>query len=253
MARSLVIAEEGAIARTAVDVLIAAGHAIHREITGTSGLATARTGAFCVIVVAAELPDIGAAEFVRLVRGRGDRTPVLAVGSLATVEARVASLRAGCDALLAEPVTAAELAARVERLLARPAGGRATRLTYGDLSLDLVAGRASRDGRPLHLLPQEVRLLECLLRRAGAVVPRAVLAAEVWGPRQAPRSNALAVHMGHLCRKVDPLDAPPLIRTVRGQGYLLGSCAPQGTDRHDAHANRKEGVAGRADSRHLAE
>ncbi|HEY0179300.1 MAG TPA: response regulator transcription factor, partial [Dokdonella sp.] len=130
-------------------------------------------------------------------------------------------LRAGGDDYLTKPFAPDEMAARVEVLLRRQTGARATVLRVADLELDLIERRARRGDTPLDLLPIEFRLLEFLMRNSGQVLTRTMIFKAVWGYHFDPGTNVIDVHIGRLRKKVDPPGAPPLIRTVRGSGYLL--------------------------------
>jgi DNA-binding response OmpR family regulator len=94
-------------------------------------------------------------------------------------------------------------------------------LRAGDLELDLLTQKVQRAGQPIELLPREYRLLEYLLRHAGQVVTRTMIFEEVWHYHYDQPSNVIDVHVSKLRRKIEPGDAPPLIRTVRGAGYML--------------------------------
>lgn len=96
-----------------------------------------------------------------------------------------------------------------------------TTLEVGPLALDLIARKATRDGAEIALLPTEYRVLEYMMRNAGQTITRTMLFEAVWGYHFDPGTNLIDVHMGRLRRKIDPPDAPPMIRTVRGAGYIL--------------------------------
>lgn len=131
------------------------------------------------------------------------------------------TVRAGGDDYLPKPFALVELLARVEALLRRPDERRDTRLIVGPLDLDLLDGKASRAGRPLDLLPRELKLLDYLVRRPGRIVTRSMLLQDVWGYSFEPNSNVVDVHIGRLRRKVDGEGEVQLIRNVRGQGYVF--------------------------------
>ncbi len=143
------------------------------------------------------------------------------LSALGSLDDRVRGLRAGGDDYLPKPFALVELVARVEALLRRPNDTRATRLIAGPLELDLLAGTATRAGRPLGLLPRELKLLDYMVRRAGQIVTRAMLLRDVWGYSFEPDTNVVDVHLGRLRRKIDGEGETPMIRNVRGQGYVL--------------------------------
>ena len=149
------------------------------------------------------------------------RTPALVLSALDGVDERVRGLRAGGDDYLAKPFALAELAARIEALLRRPASGPETMLRVGSLELDLMARTARRGQRALDLLPREFQLLEYMMRRTGQTVTRTMLFEDVWNYRFTPRSNLIDVHMGKLRRKLDGPGETELLANVRGVGFVL--------------------------------
>jgi DNA-binding response OmpR family regulator len=139
------------------------------------------------------------------------------------VDDRVRGLEQGGDDYLTKPFALAELLARLRNLLRRnnPPGNDATRLRVQDLELDLLRREATRAGEVLQLTPQEFVLLEYLCRNAGRVVTRSMILDKVWGVRIQPDTNVVDVHIYRLRGKVDGSGQPPLIRTLRGVGYVL--------------------------------
>jgi two-component system OmpR family response regulator len=157
------------------------------------------------------------------VRQAGVDTPILMVSALSDVDERVKGLRAGGDDYLTKPFASEELSARLEVLLRRQrrAGARETVLGAGDLEMDLVTREVRRGGRDLKLLPTEFKLLELLLRNSGQTLTRSMIFESVWGYRFDPGTNLIDVHIGRLRKKIDPPGNLPLIRTVRGSGYVI--------------------------------
>jgi DNA-binding winged helix-turn-helix (wHTH) protein len=114
-----------------------------------------------------------------------------------------------------------ELIARIEALQV-PAATRQTKLLVGPLELDLIERMAKRGDRSIDLLPREFRLLEYMMRRKGRLVSRETLLREVWKYKFVPETNLVDVHMGRLRRKIDGPYEPPMIRNVRGKGFMFG-------------------------------
>jgi two-component system, OmpR family, response regulator len=133
-------------------------------------------------------------------------------------------LRAGGDDYLTKPFDPAELVARLEVLLRRcrevPASN-VTTLQAGPLEVDLISRKVTRDGLEVDLLPTEYRILEFMMRHCGQVITRTMLFEEVWGYHFDPGTNLIDVHMGRLRKKIDLPGMSPVIRTVRGSGYIL--------------------------------
>ncbi len=221
MAGVLLIEDDAVTAAEIAADLRWRGFAVEGAPTGPQGLAMARTGAWDVIVVDRLLPGCDGLTVLQTLRREGNRVPALILSALGAVDERVRGLRAGGDDYLTKPFALAELAARVEALLRRPAASRETWLRVGPLELDLVTATAARGRRALELLPREFKLLEYFARREGQTVTRAMLFEGVWNYRFVPRSNLVDVHMGRLRRKLDGPGEPPMIESVRGIGFML--------------------------------
>jgi two-component system copper resistance phosphate regulon response regulator CusR len=148
---------------------------------------------------------------------------VLILSARRSVDDRVRGLEQGGDDYLTKPFAIAELLARLRNLLKRSnsSGTDATRLRVLDLELDLLRREASRSGQILQLTPQEFVLLEYLCRNEGRVVTRSMILDRVWGMRIQPDTNVVDVHIYRLRGKVDTAGRQPLIRTLRGVGYIL--------------------------------
>ena len=177
------------------------------------------------LIVDRMLPELDGLSLVRTLRATGNQTPVLFVSALGDVDERVKGLRSGGDDYLAKPYAFSELLARLESLVRRSSTGTAvapeTVLHYQDLSLDLLARRVVRAGRPIDLQPREFKLLEVLMRHAGQVMTRTMLLEKVWDYRFDPQTNVIDVHISRLRQKIDRGHAQALIQTVRGAGYSL--------------------------------
>jgi DNA-binding response OmpR family regulator len=174
------------------------------------------------LIVDLGLPDQDGIDLILRLRRLGVNSPVMILSARRSVDDRVAGLEQGGDDYLTKPFALAELLARLRNLLKRNAAAASpTMLQVGDLELDLLRRRASRAGDVLNLSPQEFVLLEYLCRHAGRVVTRSMLLAEVWGMRIQPDTNVVDVHIYRLRGKVDTEGREPLIKTLRGVGYVL--------------------------------
>jgi two-component system OmpR family response regulator len=170
------------------------------------------------------LPDLDGLSLLKSVRAAGLATPAILLTAMSAIDERVRGLRAGADDYLVKPFSFAELEARLEALLRRPveaACEAVTRLACADLELDLVARTARRGGRAIELQTREFQMLEYLMRRQGRVVTRTMLLEGIWGYRFDPGSNVIDVHVSRLRRKIEAGGEAPLIRTVRGAGYMM--------------------------------
>jgi two-component system OmpR family response regulator len=121
----------------------------------------------------------------------------------------------------AQLVAVTELLGRLEALLKRPDEIRETTLSIGRLQLDLLTRTVTRGQRSINLLPREYCLLEYMMRHHGQLVTRAMLFRDVWNYNFVPQSNLVDVHMGRLRRKIDQSAEPPMIYSIRGQGFVL--------------------------------
>ena len=221
MAHILLIEDDAGTANEIAMELGAAGHAVTHRASIEAALAIQRSERVDLFIVDRQLPDGEGLDVIARLRAEGSRVPALVLSALGSLDDRVRGLRAGGDDYLPKPFALVELLARVEALLRRPNDTRETRLIVGPLDLDLLAGTATRTGRPLELLPRELKLLDYLVRRPGRIVTRSMLLQDVWGYTFEPNSNVVDVHMGRLRRKVDTDGEAALIRNVRGQGYVF--------------------------------
>ena len=176
-----------------------------------------------ILIVDLGLPDEDGLSLILRLRQFGLRAPVLILSARRSVDDRVRGLEQGGDDYLTKPFALAELLARVRNLVKRNTSSatEATRLRVLDLELDLLRREASRSGEILNLTPQEFVLLEYLCRNAGRVVTRSMILDAVWGMRIQPDTNVVDVHIYRLRGKVDTSGRQPLIRTLRGVGYVL--------------------------------
>ena len=159
-------------------------------------------------------------QVLRDIRAKKRELPVVVLSARDSLEDRVAGLDAGADDYMAKPFALAELSARLRALLRR---GRPHEnvLRVADLELDIVRRIVSRGGRRIDLRPKEYALLEFLMRHSGRPVARSQIIEHVWNIHFNSSSNVVEVHINALRKKVDRGFGEPLIRTVRGVGYML--------------------------------
>jgi len=201
------------------------GHTVEHAGDGKQGLFLATTETFDAIVLDRMLPALDGLVLLQTLRGAGNRTPLLLLTALGEVDHRVEGLRAGADDYLVKPFAYSELSARLDSIVRRQreeAQREPTRLSVGDLELDLLGRDARRAGKRIELQPREFRLLEYLMRQAGRVVTRTMLLEAVWDYHFDPQTNVIDVHISRLRQKIDHGFERPLLHTVRGAGYRLG-------------------------------
>ena len=224
MPKILTIEDDELIADDIVRALTSSGFSVDVARTGREGMAKVMAGEYDVVTLDRMLPDLDGLTIVATMRGVGMETPVLVMSAMSDVDHRIQGLRAGGDDYLTKPFSTDEMFARVEVLLRRrPRNAKAeTLLRTGALELDLVRRRVTHGRRELELQPTEFRVLEFMTRHAGQVLTRTMIFEAVWGCRFDPGTNLIDVHVGRLRKKVDVPGERPLIRTIRGSGYLFG-------------------------------
>lgn len=183
----------------------------------------ALAGVHDAVIVDPALPDGEGLDLIERLRGQGVTAPVLILSARRSVEETVSGLDKGADDYMTMPFAISELVARVRALLRRGAPVRAkpTRLWVGTLELDLIRRETRRDGVEIQLTRQEFLLLEYLVRNTGQVVTREKLLSDVLKISTDAASNIVDVHISRLRRKMDNDPQRPLIRTMRGFGYVL--------------------------------
>lgn len=203
--------------------LQAHGHHCTPVDSGERALEALARGAFDIIVLDRMLPGIDGMEVLQRLRGR-PHPPVIILSTIDQASERVAGLRAGAEDYLGKPFDFHELLVRME-LLVRRAGEaalNAPRLCVQDLQIDLGRRAVSRSGQPIDLTDKEFLLLRTLAEHAGQTVPRGMLLEKVWGLQFDPQTNLIDVHVSKLRAKIDKGFTPPLLKTVRAMGYVLG-------------------------------
>jgi two-component system OmpR family response regulator len=199
-----------------------AGHTTEHASDGESGLFMASENAYDVLIVDRMLPKRDGLSVISELRKRAVNTPVLILSALGQVDDRVTGLRAGGDDYLPKPYSFTELLARVE-VLGRRRGSPEQDMVYrvGDLELDRLSHNVKRNGKEILLQPREYRLLEYLMKYAGQVVTRTMLLENVWDYHFDPQTNVIDVHVSRLRSKIEKDFDRPLLRTVRGAGYMI--------------------------------
>ncbi len=220
--RVLLVEDDATIAEFVEKGLREAGFAVDRAAEGRSGLQKALAEPFDAAIVDVMLPQMDGLALIDALRAKGIRMPVLILSAKRSVDDRVRGLQAGGDDYLTKPFAFAELLARVQALIRRATGAaEPTRLSVGDLSLDLLTRKVQRGPRPVELRPREFALLEYLLRNAGRVVSKTSILSHVWGYNFDPNTNVVDVLVSRLRDRIDKPFPTKLLQTVRGVGYVL--------------------------------
>ena len=199
-----------------------AGFVVDLAQTGVDGLHLAEQGEYELVILDVMLPGLNGWEVLKNMRQRGLEMPAMFLTARDQVEDRVKGFELGADDYLVKPFSFAELLARVRTILRRGRNGSETTvLKVADLELDLLRRRVARAGKRIDLTAKEFGLLELLMRRQGEVLPRSLIASQVWDMNFDSDTNVIEVAMRRLRVKIDEGQDVKLIQTVRGMGYVL--------------------------------
>ena len=221
MTRLLLIEDEAGLARSLRAGLQEEQYVVDHAADGDSGLWQAQSQHHDAMILDLRIPGISGLEVCRRLRAVRSQLPILMLTACDAPEDIVAGLDAGADDYMTKPFAFAELLARLRALVRRGSAGTSALLQIGDLALDTVRREVMRGGKVVALRNMEYRVLEHLVRHAGAVQTKARIAAAVWSDEIGPDSNVLEVHIASLRRKLDSGRTARLIHTRRGIGYLV--------------------------------
>lgn len=188
---------------------------------GVDGLHLALTGDYDLLVLDVMLPGLDGWQLLQKFRQIGKEAPVIFLTAKDEVTDRVHGLELGADDYLVKPFAFAELLARIRTLLRRNKPKETEVLRIADLELDPLKRRVTRSGQRIDLTAKEFVLLELLLRRQGEVLPRSLIASQVWDMNFDSDTNVIEVAVRRLRAKIDDGFEPKLIRTIRGMGYVI--------------------------------
>ncbi len=198
------------------------GFAVDHAPDGEEGLHLGSTEPYDVAVIDVMLPKMDGLALIEDLRKQGIRTPVLVLSAKSSVDDRIKGLYAGGDDYLVKPFAFSELLARIHALIRRAHSvSDPTRLTLGDLSMDLFRRKVFRGGKEIILQAKEFALLEYLMRNPGRVVSKTMIMEHVWDYNFDPQTNVVEARICRLRDKIDRPFAKKLIHTIRGAGYVL--------------------------------
>jgi two-component system OmpR family response regulator len=218
--RILVVEDDKKIASFVVNGLKQSGFAVDHSVDGEDGLIHAQTIAYDAAVVDLMLPKLDGLKLIQQLRAQGKPMPILILSAKASVDDRVRGLQAGGDDYLTKPFAFSELLARIQALIRRATQTpEPTRLTVGDLTLDLLSREVKRGGEKIELQPREFSLLEYLMRHANRPVTKTMILEHIFDYSFDPQTNVVDVLVHRLRNKVDKDKA--MLHTLRGVGYVL--------------------------------
>ena len=199
-----------------------AGYVVDLVNNGLDGLHQISGGGYDLVILDVMLPGMNGWQVLKNLRSSGSEVPVLFLTAKDHVEDRVKGLELGADDYLVKPFSFSELLARVRTILRRGSKNtEATTLRVADLELDLLRRRVTRARKRIDLTAKEFGLLELLMRREGEVLPRSLIASQVWDMNFDSDTNVIDVAIRRLRGKIDDPFEVKLLQTVRGMGYVL--------------------------------
>jgi DNA-binding response OmpR family regulator len=220
--RILVIEDDTTLARFVMKGLREAGFAVDHAGNGEDGLGLALSTPYDAAVVDIMLPKLDGLALIEELRRNKSTTPVIVLSAKRSVDDRIRGLHSGSDDYMTKPFAFAELVARIHALMRRASGAvEPTRLTVGELVVDLLARTVIRNGKRIELQTREFALLEYLMRNAGRPVSKTMILQHVWNFDFDPQTNIVEVLVSRLRTKVDADFADKMIHTVRGVGYVV--------------------------------
>jgi DNA-binding response OmpR family regulator len=214
----LIVEDDDIVADAITRGLTAANYSVHRVASAEAARAAIAAEEFALAVIDVGLPGVDGLTFVRRLRTAGINLPALMLTARDTLADKVKALDIGADDFLSKPFEPAELAARCRALMRRAGGALDGIIRLNRLTVDLAGRRLSIDEEEIELTAREWRVLECLVRRAGQIVPKEKVQQAVAGPEQDVSPNAVEVQVSRLRAK---LGDAALIRSLRGLGYRL--------------------------------
>jgi two-component system OmpR family response regulator len=220
--RILLVEDDLKIASFIIKGLKSVGYAVDHAQDGEKGLSMALSEPYDTAIIDIMLPKLDGLSIVEEMRKAKIRTPVIILSAKGSVDDRVRGLQRGSDDYLTKPFAFSELLARVQALIRRASGlSEPTRLSVGDLTLDLLSREVTRGGKKIDLQPIEFSLLEYLMRCAGRVVSKTMIMEHVWNYNFDPQTNVVEARICRLRDKIDRDFEKKLIHTIRGVGYVL--------------------------------
>lgn len=217
--RIMLVEDDRPLAEALTTLLVAAGYAVDTVHDGASAEALGTAERFDLVILDLNLPEMDGLSVLRALRARSDDAAVMILTARGAPEDRVRGLNLGADDYLTKPFDVAEFEARVRSLLRRQAGLRASSLTLGDVTLDLISRRFFTPDGPIDLPARELALCELLFTRAGKVVSKDTIVQSLTSLDDSLSDNAIEQYISRLRRRLAPHGVT--LRTARGIGYYI--------------------------------
>lgn len=218
----LLVEDDRKIASFIIKGLKQANFGVDHAVDGQDGLHMAITKSYDAAIIDIMLPKLDGLTLIQEIRRKKVKTPVIILSAKRTVDDRVKGLQTGSDDYLTKPFALVELLARMQALIRRTSGyTEPTRLTVGDLSVDLLKREVIRQNKKIELQPREFALLEYLMRNAGRTISGTMILEYIWGYHFDPQTNVVDVLVCRLRNKIDKDFEKKMIHTIRGVGYVL--------------------------------
>jgi heavy metal response regulator len=219
--RILIVEDEKKVAGFIKKGLEEETYAVDVAYDGEEGFHLAAMNQYDMIILDLMLPKMDGLEVLTRLRDKKVSTPILLLTAKDAVDDKVTGLNKGADDYLTKPFAFSELLARIRSLLRRGQVETQTELKVGDLTLDMVSHKLSRDGEEIELTGKEYSLLEYFMRNEGKVLTRTMIAEHVWDYNFDTFTNVIDVYVNHLRKKIDKKYPAKLLHTLRGVGYVM--------------------------------
>jgi DNA-binding response OmpR family regulator len=221
--RILLVEDYKPLQKSLVKGLREADFAVDFTGDGQEGLWYAMSNDYDVIILDIMLPKLDGLSILKQLRAKNKNNHIIILTAKDTVEDRVKGLDLGADDYLVKPFAFGELMARLRALMRRRYEHKSPDIQINDLHIDTASHRVWRADEEIILTSREYMLLEYLARRAGEVVSRTDIWEHIYEFNSEASSNVVDVYIGYLRKKIEKKSKPPLLRTIRGQGYILGT------------------------------
>lgn len=223
MAKILLVEDDRDLCCMISDALGAQTHTVEMVHTGTEGRERLLCFQYDAVILDWELPGVSGVDVLKEARNRGNTTPVLMLTGKSATNEKELGLDSGADDYLTKPFAMREFQARIRAILRRPLGYSGTLLTSGDLSLDPVLHKLTRNGQEIKLLPKELSLLEFFMRHKGQVFSAEAVLNRVWSSESEASPESFRTCLKRLRQKIDRDGEQSVIEYVHGLGYRMNT------------------------------